>query len=75
MSGIGRNQIISDIPNTLLLGSPSESSYDITPVAYIAANSPGIFAEKNVLFLLFSILRPLYYSLLEVRIMSVAKVI
>jgi hypothetical protein len=46
----------------IIVGFPNESSYDITPVAYIAANSSGIFVEKNVIFLLFSFLRPLYYS-------------
>jgi hypothetical protein len=29
-----------------MLGFHSESSYDIIPVAYIDANSPGIFVEK-----------------------------
>lgn len=61
MSGIVQNEIISDIPNALMLGSTV--SHHMTSYRWhILPLTAPIFLLKNVTFLLFSFLRPLYYS-------------
>jgi len=62
MSGIGRNQIISDIPNALLLVSPMSHPMTSHRWHILPPIAPVFFVEKMLYFFCSVFLRPLYYS-------------